>query len=71
MPALSQWLLPTGQSVELNRDEYSRPGLFERAQAYNLLIDKAVLGPDEVRAMERINGARSAASLTGGDTGGE
>ena len=31
MSALSGWALPRGQSVELNRDEYSRPALVERA----------------------------------------
>ena len=32
MTALSGWALPRGQSVELNRDEYCRPALKERAE---------------------------------------
>lgn len=66
MPALSQWLLPQGQSVELNRDEYSRPALPERAQAYATLIGAGVMLPEEARRMERLDGAVSATELTGG-----
>ena len=32
MHALSQWALPRGTDIEVNRDEYVRPGPFERAQ---------------------------------------
>lgn len=70
MPALSNWLLPHGQAIELNRDEYSRPDLYQRAQAYALLIDKQVLTAEEVRVMERYDGTHSASSLSGGDTNG-
>jgi len=70
MPALSNWLLPAGQAIELNRDEYSRPGLFERAQAYQVLNAMGALSADEIRTMERFNGTTSATSLTGGDTNG-
>lgn len=67
MQALSGWLLPRGQSVELNRDDYSRPSLKERAEAYKLLVEMSALTPQEVRDMERFNGEGSAVSLTGGD----
>lgn len=67
MSALSQWLLPHGQTVELNRDEYSRPGLAERAEAYEKLIRSKVLRPEEARAMERLDSTAAASALTGGD----
>jgi HK97 family phage portal protein len=53
MAALSGWLLPRGTAVEVNRDEYIRPGMFERAQAYSMLIGAGVLTPQDVQAMER------------------
>lgn len=71
MPALSRWLLPAGHAVELNRDEYSRPNLLERSQAYEKFINAGVMHPEEARSMERLSGPAPARSLTGGDTGGE
>lgn len=56
MSALSWWSLPTGQTVELNRDEYSRPGIKELAEAYKVLIDAGVMNPKEARTMLRLNG---------------
>jgi len=59
MSALALWALPFGQGCELNRDEYVRPGLGERAQAYNVLhgiedeTGRAMYA-GEVRAMERF-----------------
>jgi HK97 family phage portal protein len=75
MSALSNWALPRGQCVELNRDEYTRPALAERATAYATL--HGIVDPDglsalsaaEVRTMERFHGEPSAAALTGGDAG--
>lgn len=67
MPALSNWALPRGQTVELNRDEYSRPPLLERAQAYEKLDQIGALSPEEIRVMERFHGLPSAAALTGGE----
>lgn len=79
MSALSFWSLPTGQTVELNRDEYSRPGIKELAEAYKTLIEARVMDPKEARTMLRLNGpapeaptisdtpAPAALSLTGGD----
>lgn len=78
MKAMSGWALPRGQTVELNRDEYSRPSLLERAQAYKALIEAGVMRPEEARTMERLHGpapesapqadtpAPTALSLTGG-----
>lgn len=74
--ALSFWSLPTGQTLELNRDEYTRPTLKERADAYKTLIEARVMDPQEARTMERLHGATpsptaepvpAALSLTGGD----
>jgi len=59
--ALSNWALPGRTGVEFNRDEYVRPGLGERAQAYSVLhnIVDPVSGAraitvDEIRAAERL-----------------
>ena len=68
MSALSNWATPRGTAVELNRDEYSRPSLFERAQAYNLLVQMGALSGEDVARMERFNSTASAAALTGGIT---
>lgn len=54
MSALSGWALPRGQSVELNRDEYSRPSLLERASAYEKLSALGALNSQEIRVMERL-----------------
>jgi HK97 family phage portal protein len=56
MTALSGWALPRGQAVELNRDEYSRPGLNERAEAYTKLAAVGALSAEEIRTMERLVG---------------
>lgn len=52
--ALSAWLLPRGTSLELNRDEYIRPGPYERAQTWQILTTIGALTVDEVRALERF-----------------
>lgn len=82
MSALSGWALPRGQSVELNRDEYSRPAFGERAEAYVKLagiVDPVTGQPaikaEEIRTMERLIGSGgsedadldAAQALTGGD----
>lgn len=78
MSAMSGWALPRGQSVELNRDEYSRPPLKERAEGYKILHDMGAITTEEIRTMERLHGdvpsnpaptapAPAALSLTGGD----
>jgi hypothetical protein len=80
MSALSAWALPYGQTAELNRDEITRPGLGERAQAYATLHgieDETGRGlyATEVRTMERFGttpveadppSQESALALTGG-----
>ena len=54
MKALSYWLLPAGNTIELNRDEYVRPGPLERAQYYQILISTGVLTPADVQQLERF-----------------
>lgn len=76
MTALSGWCLPRGSAAELNRDEYTRPGIKERAESYQILIGAGVMTAEEARTMERLNGpapatgspADAALSLTGGNT---
>lgn len=66
MSALDSWALPGPQTLELNRDDYTRPSLGERAKAYKIMIEAGVMTPDEARAMERLDGEPSASRLTGG-----
>lgn len=66
MSALSGWALPRGQTCELNRDEYSRPSLKERFDAYKIGIEAGILSADEVREMERLHGDGPSASALAG-----
>jgi len=66
MQALSTWALPRGTTVELNRDEYVRPPLLERAQAYQLLISLGVMSADQVAEIERTTLAAPTATLSSG-----
>lgn len=66
MTALSNWALPRGTGIEINRDELVRPGPYERAQTYQILVNIGVLDPDEVREIERYNVAAPSATLTSG-----
>ena len=73
MQALSGWLLPRGTSVELNRDEYVKPGLLERAQSYQTLYNIAdpttgerAISIDEIREAERFANAAPTSTLTAG-----
>jgi HK97 family phage portal protein len=67
MQALSGWALVRGQSVELNRDEYSRPGLKERAESYEKLAALGVLSAQEIRVMERLVDAGTTGTPTDDD----
>jgi HK97 family phage portal protein len=66
MAALGQWALPAGEAVELNRDDYTRPGLVDRARAYEIMINSGVMKPEEARAMERLYGTTAATQISGG-----
>jgi HK97 family phage portal protein len=52
--ALSQWVLPRGTYVEVNRDEYVRPDPYTRAQTWDILIRNGVLTPEDVAQLERF-----------------
>ena len=63
MVGLSEWLLPRGTRVEVNRDEYVQPGPYERAQTaeiLNRIVDadgQPVLTVSEIREAERLDDA--------------
>lgn len=67
MEALSGWLLPRGVAVELNRDEYLRPGPLERAQTLEILLRSNVISLAEAQEQERLGGAAAPSdTLTSG-----
>ena len=66
MAALSEWALPRPQTIEMNRDDYTRPSLVDRSNSYKTLIECGVMTPDEARAMERLGGEPAASRITGG-----
>ena len=62
MTALSQWLVPRGTGLEVNRDEYVKPGPLERAQTWAIYLEHGVVGVDEVQIAERFTTAGSTTS---------
>ena len=60
MAGLSEWLLPRGSAVELNRDAYVEPEPYQRAQTASILNNirdpqgNPALTVDEIRAIERF-----------------
>lgn len=66
MSALSNWALPRGTTVEMNREEYTRPDPQQRAAYYQALAALGAISADEVRTMERLHGPSAAAGLSGG-----
>ena len=52
--ALSEWALPNGTTVELNRDAYVQPDPKTRAETAQIYLNTGVLSIDEVRAAERF-----------------
>ncbi len=71
MSALSHWLTYPGTAVELNRDEYVRPGFNERVNGYAVLHgleDETGRGitVQEIRERERLNGQSAPVALTSG-----
>jgi HK97 family phage portal protein len=62
--ALSGWALPRGTEVEVNRDEYVRPGPLERAQTWQILVNLGVLQPEDVAQLERFVVSSDPAPLT-------
>ncbi len=66
MSALSWWALPSTQTAELNRDEYTRPPFAERAEAWVKLVAAGIVSADEVRMAERFSGPAPVVAITGG-----
>ncbi len=72
MSALSAWALPPGTGAELNRDEYTKPELKERAETWAILNSihdtegRPVLSRDEIRQLERYSNAAPTPTLTSG-----
>ena len=60
---LSAWALPTGTSIELNRDEYIKPGPLERSQYYATMIGANVMTWEEARTLERFETAAPTETL--------
>ena len=52
--ALSQWALPRGTDIEVNRDEYVRPDPYTRAQTYEILTRIGALDAADVQQLERF-----------------
>lgn len=72
MAALSAWALPPGTTVELNRDEYTKPELKERAETWAILNGirdaegRPVLTREEIRQIERYSNTAPSHTLTSG-----
>jgi HK97 family phage portal protein len=64
--ALSGWALPRGTTVEVNRDEFVRPGPLERAQTWQILIGLGVITVEQVQEIERFTIAAPSTTLTSG-----
>jgi HK97 family phage portal protein len=66
MAAISEWALPRGAAVEVNRDAYVQSDPYQRAQTYQILngiVDQQgnpVLSVEEIRAAERFRVAGAA-----------
>jgi HK97 family phage portal protein len=57
MLALAQWLTPRSTGLEVNRDEYVKPGPLERAQTWEIYLRKGVVTPEQVQTAERFTTA--------------
>ena len=66
MEALSNWLLPRGTTLELNRDEFLHPSELERAQASETWVRIGALTPEQVAERERFSVAAPSPTLSSG-----
>jgi HK97 family phage portal protein len=64
MAAMSYWALPRGTTIELNRDEFVRPGPLERAQTAEIFTRIGAETVDEVRDQERFGITMPNSTLT-------
>jgi HK97 family phage portal protein len=55
MAGLSEWLLPRGTTVAVNKDAYIQPGPKERAETYQILVGIGVMSVEEARAAEMLD----------------
>jgi len=55
MGGLSEWLLPRGTIVEMNRDAYVQPGPLERAQTWQILVGMGAMTIEQVQAIEKLD----------------
>lgn len=62
MLALSQWLVPRGTGLEVNRDEYVKPGPLERAQTWEIYLRNGVVDAEQVQIAERFTTASDTTS---------
>jgi hypothetical protein len=53
--SLSGWLTPRGTGIEVNRDEYIKPGPLERAQTWQILVGLGVVTAQQVAEIERYS----------------
>jgi len=74
MAALSNWLLPRGTTVEVDRDAYVQPEPLVRAQTeqiYNTIRDDQghpVMTVQQIQEAERLTGTVGGAASQGGAT---
>ena len=66
MRSLSEWLLPHGTTVEVNRDEYLKADGLTRAQMWQIYNTMGVLDSEQIAEAERFNVAAPSATLTSG-----
>ena len=57
MAGLSEWLLPRGTTVEVNKDAYVQPEPLIRAQTAQIYNAIGVMSAEEIRAAERLDDA--------------
>lgn len=66
MAAMSEWLLPRGTGIEVNRDAYVQPEPLQRAQTYEILNrikdddGRPVMTVEQIQQAERLNNATPA-----------
>jgi phage portal protein BeeE len=63
---MSQWLLPTGTSLELDRDDYVRADPLAEAQRLATLVGAGIMTVEEARETMRLGVAGATATLTSG-----
>jgi len=65
MTALSNWATTRPQTVELNRDDYTRPEFKDRVEAEAKLVEIGAITNDELRLIERFRGPAGPSAVMG------